>query len=148
MGQSHASFLELAAIEQILDPASRNNNTFLSAVIDMAGYEHVDIQVVMGATDCLTDVKLTESVNADGSAPTDVSGAALTQISATGDNKSYILSVAGTKLSKRYLVVSSVVSNATGAIFGIVSYKYPHSGEGTPVTQAAGDVGEFKKVTA
>jgi trehalose-6-phosphatase len=81
-------------------------------------------------------MKVQESVNADGSSPSDVTSAAITQIAAAGDNVLKVISVRKETLTKRYvgvLVTSGAGTN--GSNDAVLAQAYRKSGS-TPVTQA------------
>jgi hypothetical protein len=115
------------------------------AGVDMAGWDGVMFVLALGAIDGTQDMKAQSDDNSGFSSATDITGAAITQVAATGDNKLYILDVY--RPGERY--VRSVVTNGAGATAdfqAVIAIRYRGSGR-FPLTQHA-DVGELKKVAA
>lgn len=111
--------------------------------VDMQGYEGVLFVLAVGALDGTQDMKVQGDDNSGFSSPTDITGAAITQVSATGDNKLYLLDVY--RPTERF--VRSVVTNGAGAVAdfqGVIAMRYRVAGI-IPITQHA-DVGELVKV--
>jgi hypothetical protein len=144
MVDAHQSILDSVKAEMVILPLVRNNTTVLSKFIDTLENDVTEVAFLLqvGATDCLVDCKIQESVNADGSSASDVSGGAITQISATGDNVECHLSVRKTTLTKRYVGILVTISNATGANVCAEALAVPGSGN-VPVVQAVAGANHY-----
>lgn len=111
--------------------------------VDMQGWDGVLFVLAVGAIDGTQDMKAQSDDNSGFSSPTDITGASITQVTATGDDKLYLLDV--WRPSERY--VRAVVTNGAGATAdfqAVIAIRYRGTGI-FPVTQHA-SVGELKKV--
>lgn len=137
----HQSPADVMKFSQSIDPQSlAASSTTNGSSVDMQGWEGVLFVLQLGATDGTTDMKAQDS--ADDTTFADISGAALTQIAGTGDNKIYLLDV--WRPSARY--VRPVVTTGAGAAAdfeAVLALQYRRSGN-SPITQHA-DVGELVK---
>lgn len=101
---------------------TKNNGapTLFSAYLDTAGFEHVTWIITVGTTDCTVDCKIVEG---DTTSPaTDITNAALTQITALQDNTVSVIEIdkqVGTR--KRYQAPVVAISNATGAAVSVIA---------------------------
>jgi hypothetical protein len=106
--------------------------------IDMTDYEGCCFILDLGdvASTGTVNMKIQRDDNSSFSSPTDISGAALTQIADTGDNGLYIVDVRD--VTERYLrcVVTGATANHIG---GVVAIRYGKRGA-IPATQAAVEV--------
>lgn len=103
-------------------PQVKNNGNALVTSVDTAGWDYVEFHFSLGATDiALTALKLQEAddnstfsdvVGTRVGTDNDMSGAATTLPSATGDNTIYILSI-DVRKRKRYLQPVITVGNGT-----------------------------------
>src|SRR3990172_853678 len=91
MNQSPA---EIMAFSLGLSPQSIAASTAANGnIVDMAGWDGVIFVLLLGAIDGVQDMKA-QIDNAVGFAsPVDITGAAITQVAATGDDKIYLLDV-------------------------------------------------------
>lgn len=137
----HQSPAEVMAFSQSIDPQSiAASSSVNGASVDMQGWSGVLFGLMLGAIDGVQDMKAQDS--ADDSSFTDISGAALTQIAGTGDNKMYLLDV--WRPAARY--VRPVVTNGAGATAdfqAVFAIQYGAT-RLLPVTQHA-DIGELIK---
>lgn len=69
----------------LLDPGTISDGT--TAYIDMADKHTAEFFLSLGATDQTTDMKLVQATSAAGAGVKDITGAVITQLSATNDNK-------------------------------------------------------------
>lgn len=131
----------ICVLPQVLDAA-----TATSYIIDTAGIDYVNIDLVLGATDiALTALKVQESDVATNSttlsSPSDVTGLVYGAVdapalpSATDDNKIYSFEI-NTQGRKRYLQL--VVTAGNGAVGAAVCAKYTASKIGNQTLNAAG----------
>lgn len=136
----HQALVDSVRAVMVLTPALVNNNTRLSKFVDTRDHAFVEFHLMVGATAATVNAKVQESVNADGSAASDVEGASVTQIGATGDDRMVVVSVAKSALTKRYAGVLVTISNeAPGANTAIEAFQWGKSGtipEDLPVAGA------------
>lgn len=143
----------ICVLPQVLD-----NATATSYVIDTAGVDYVNIDVILGTTDiAMTVLKVQESDVASNSttltAPTDVTGlvygtsvlgdtgATSALPSATDDNKIFSFEI-NTQARKRYLQLVAVAGNGTTGV--AIASQYNASKLGNQSLTAAGKgVGAF-----
>jgi len=119
----HAHLAQYSPPELALSPALRNNTTVNGLVIDMRGYDAVEFVIAVGATDTTVSAKVQRDDNAAFSSPTDIPGAAVTQFTATDDDKAAVISVF--RPAERFVRISVTVgSGTTGANVGVVARKY------------------------
>ena len=69
----------------LLDPGTLSDGT--TAYIDMADVHSAKFFLALGATDQTTDMKLVQATSSGGAGVKDITDAAITQLSATNDNK-------------------------------------------------------------
>ena len=140
----HQSPAEIMALQQELPSQALGASTaFNGDGSDMQGWDGIIFILNLGVTDGTVDMKAQGDDNSAFSSATDITGAAITQVSATGDNKLYVLDVY--RPTERY--IRAVVTTGAGAVAeeaGVVSIRYRRTGR-QPVTQHA-DVAEVKKV--
>lgn len=135
----HQSPLEVMLAKQVLNPQSGNNTTLNGSSVDMAGWDGAFFVVMVGATDTTVDAKLQDS--ADDTTFADISGASLTQWSATDDNKAKAIDI--WRPSRRYVrPVVTIGAGTTGAVVSVLAVRYRRTGR-LPPTQ---DLAELKKV--
>lgn len=132
--------VEKAKFVNHIVPASRSAGTVDGSAIDTNGFDAVTFQIVCGDIGAggTVDAKIQES--ADGSTNwADITGAAITQLGATDDNKLPTIDVAvgGRANRKRYLRAEVVTAIATVA-FGVVAALYEP--EAVPQTQTVAAV--------
>lgn len=72
---------------QAINPALVNNTTATTGWVDVRNATGVFAFVAIGATDTTVDAKLQKATSSGGAGATDISGAAITQLGATDDNK-------------------------------------------------------------
>lgn len=137
----HQSPAEVIAFSQSIDPQSIAASTAVNgASVDMSGWDGVLFALSLGAVDGTQDMKAQDS--ADDATFADITGAAITQVTATGDSKLYLLDV--WRPSGRY--VRPVVTNGAGAAAdfqAVIALRYRRTGR-LPITQHA-TVGELVK---
>lgn len=138
MHQSPAQFMswsqEIAPIASAASTATNGNG------VDMQGWAGVLFVLNLGATDGTVDMKAQRDDNSSFSSATDITGAAITQVAGTGDNKLYMLDVY--RPSERY--VRAVVTTGAGATadqLGVTATRYRGTGR-FPIAQHS-SVGEL-----
>ena len=139
----HQSPFEHMSAYQAIDPADLGDGATNGQSIDMQGFTSIDYVLSIGAQGAggTADMKVQDS--ADNSSFADLTGAALTQVADTGDNKIYILSV--WRPTRRYVrPVVTIAGVGVAVIASVIGVRYGVAGT-KPITQHA-DVGELKKV--
>lgn len=137
----HQSPADVMAFSQSINPQSlAASSTTNGSSVDMSGWDGVLFVLALGATDGTTDMKAQDS--ADDSTFADITGASITQVAGTGDDKLYLLDV--WRPSKRYVRPVVTTGAGAGADFeAVIALQYRRTGT-TPITQHA-DVGELVK---
>ena len=135
--QIHQSVTDSVLASMVLLPKTYLKNTTPSTFfVDMRDFDYVDFVIMLGATDCRVDAKAQESAGADGGTPTDVIGAAITQIAANGDNRQVVLSVRKETTTKRYVgVLLTTFNEGTSADLAVEAIRYRKVGN-LPVPQS------------
>ena len=135
--ESHQSITDSVLFSMVLLPLLYNNTDDpASKFVDMKDYDYVDFLILIGATDVTVDGKAVESVNANGSSPSDIASSNVTQVAANGDNRMLVISVRKSTTTKRYVGVQITVGNSVGANVAVVAMRYRKTGN-LPVTQEA-----------
>ena len=97
-----------------VDPQAANNTTKDSDIADASKFRAFMAILAIGVVDSTVDFKLQESDKSDFSANvTDVSGKAITQFSATDDNKVAVINLKTERMTKRYLRARATLGNGT-----------------------------------
>jgi hypothetical protein len=132
----HQSPFELMLASQEIAPQSMAaSTTFNGAGVDMQGWDGVAFILNLGATDGTVDMDAESDDNSGFSSPTAITGAAITQLSATDDNNIAILDVY--RPTERYVRASVDTGAGAAADFAsVLAVRYRGSGV-FPVTQAA-----------
>lgn len=136
----HASILDSIKLMQNLDPVEAGaSNVANGSAIDMQGWSGCVGLLIVGNTDRTVDFKAQDS--ADGSTGwADIAGAASTQVSVTGDSKTYAVDVY--RPTKRYIrFVRTSGAGGTATVVGAISIRYGPSGLIPPTQDAT--VGEI-----
>lgn len=142
----HDSLLERTSLVQTIDPVAAGASTATNgAAVDMQGWDGVVFVAMVGNTDRTVDQKVQSDDNSGFSSPTDITGAASTQVSATGDSKSYAIDVwrPGERFV-RHIVTSGAGGTAT--LIAGFAIRYRATGR-LPISQHA-TVGELIKKIA
>jgi len=134
------TFTEDVRRVQLLDPQTLNNATSTSAYQDVSDAERVVFVLELGATDTTVDAKLVQATDASGTGAKDITGAAITQLAATDDNKQAMIEVQTNRLDinngYRYVAAQVTVgAGTTGATLAGALYLV-NTGD-RPVTQPA-----------
>jgi hypothetical protein len=128
----------LALSPQSIAASSAVNGT----IVDLQGWSGVVFILALGAVDGTQDMKAQSDDAVGFGSPTDITGAAITQVTATGDDKIYVLDVP--RPAERF--VRCVVTNGAGAVADfqqVTGLLYGRTGV-LPATAHA-SVGEIKK---
>jgi len=112
----------ITGFEQIYEqlvagPAVVSTSTVPASYIDVSGFERFQFKINMGATDGTLDAQVKQATAAAGTGSKNITGAAITQLSATDDNKQAIIEVQTSKLDInndfRYVAITLTASGTT-----------------------------------
>ena len=137
---SLATFVEDVYRVQLVDPQTLNNTANTSAYVDVGDYDRVVAVLEVGATDTTVDFKLVQATDSSGTGSKDITSAAITQLSATDDNKQVAIELEVRKLDinngfNYVAAVTTVGNGTTGATVAVAIYGV---GPGSrPVSQPA-----------
>lgn len=123
---------------QLVNPQTLNNTANTSSYVDVGDYERVVAVLAVGSTDTTVDFKLVQATDSSGTGSKDVSGAAITQLSGTDDNKQVAIELETRKLDINngfhYVAAMTTIGNGTtGAV--VAAALYGVNPGGAPVTQ-------------
>ncbi len=107
-----------------IDPQLVDNATVSSDLVDMETRRRVIFVLAIGATDITVDAKVREAQDASATGEQDLSGKAITQLSATDDNKQVVIEVTAEELSAGFthLSLDVIVGDGTaGAYVSVVA---------------------------
>lgn len=90
--------VERVAVAAVIDAQLANNTTLTSGYADYTKFARVLFILDVGATDTTVDFKLRAAKDTSGTGLADVTNAAITQISATGDNHQVLIELTGEAL--------------------------------------------------
>lgn len=144
-GGFHQSPFEELKYTQCINPADLGDGATNGSVIDMQGWDGIVFIAIAGALGAggTLDLKAQGDDAVGFGSPTDITGAAITQVPDTGDNKSYMLDV--WRPTERFIRgVVTIGGAGVAVVVGLVAVQYRFSGK-TPITQDA-TVGSIKKV--
>ena len=128
----HQSPAETMLITQVVNPALYDDTAVNGAGVDMQGWDGVLFLIPVGAMDTTLDAKAQDS--ADNSTFADIAGAAITQYTATDDNKLCAIDV--WRPTARFVrVVVDPGDGTLGVNTGAIAIRYRRTGK-LPVTQA------------
>jgi hypothetical protein len=131
---------ELIAVAALNVPGAKVAGASYSACVDASRYESLMAIIATGTlgASATLDAKLQQCDDSTGTNPTDVTGAALTQIvKASGDSKTAVinLSTASKALTKRWvrlaITIGTATSDAGGLLLGFGA-KYIPASDGNP----------------
>ncbi|CUS05409.2 conserved protein of unknown function [Candidatus Promineifilum breve] len=110
---------ERAAVVATIDPASLTANTYVSDWVDASKFEQLLAIILLGAmtTNGTFNAKLVQSKASDGSNPADITGKAVTELTAAGtdSNKQVLINLRGDELTEGYRYVALSVTTAVAA---------------------------------
>jgi hypothetical protein len=112
---------QLALVGRV-SPQLIDNNTGDTAWVDISKFRRVAFLLLLGATDITVDFKLRSATDSSGTGAADISSYAITQLTATDDNKEAWIEIDENKmaaLGRRY--VSARVTVADGTLGGNVA---------------------------
>lgn len=102
------------AVAATVDSQLLDAGSVTSDWVDMGTFDHVDFVINVGATDTTFDAKVQSADDSSGTNNTDISGLAITQLTATDDNEQVILRVRSDQLNTGDTHVAVVVTAGDG----------------------------------
>jgi len=128
----------------VCGPLLKDNGAATVTYADTAGFNRATFLLAVGATDITLDAKLTECATSGGNYA-DITGAAVTQITALGDDKVYAIEVSMRGSRLRYLKPVITVGDGTlGAnVCGVILLRGGHD---SLYNAAAAGLAELVKV--
>jgi len=139
MPQIRQSITDHVKFTQVLAPLVQAAATVATAYVDMRDYDFVDFVIDVGVnTNNTVDAKARECTVSSAGSPSDIAGAAITQIpgGASGTIKK-VISVRKDTMTKRYALVSVTIgAGVSGAAIAITAVQYRKAGY-EPVVQDA-----------
>jgi hypothetical protein len=124
---------EQIALVGRVSPQLIDNNTGDTAWVDISKFRRVAFLLLLGATDITVDFKLRSATDSSGTSAADISGYAITQFSATDDNKEAWIEIDENKmaaLGRRYVSARVTVGDGTlggnvavAALAGVARYE-------------------------
>ena len=131
------SFHENMLANLVLIPGTIASSTVPATYIDMRDYERVVFLIFVGdmPTSSTLDAQVVQATLADGTGSKDITGAAITQLVATDDNKMVSIEVRDTALDVAggFRFVSLTLVEAADPIGMVLAFSY--KGGGLPPTQ-------------
>lgn len=141
MPSNHMGLAETVAIETEVTARLLNNGQVNGAGVDMQGWDGVLFVLNLGTIDAAVDMAVFRDDASNFPSATAITGAAITQISGTGDG--FIVAVDTYKPSERWVRARvTVASGTTGAQLSVTSIRYRATGR-LPITQT---LDEYVKV--
>jgi len=133
------SFHENMLANLVLIPGTIASSTVPAAYISMADYERVVFLIFVGdmPTSSTLDAKVVQATDAAGTGSKDITGAAITQLGATDDDKMVSIEVRDTALDVEggFTHISLTLVEAADPIGCVLAFSY--KGGGLPPTQPA-----------
>jgi len=112
----------ITGFEQIYEqlvagPAVVATGTVPASYIDVSNFERFQFKINMGATDGVLDAQVVQATAAAGTGSKNITGAAITQLSATDDNKQALIEVQVSKMDInndfRYVAITITAAGTT-----------------------------------
>jgi hypothetical protein len=129
----HQSPANTCAIEQEITARTSNNTQVNGNGVDMQGWDGVLFILNLGTIDAAVDMALFSDTTSAFSSATAVTGAAITQVPATGDGQ--IVAIDLYRPTERHVRARiTVASGTTGAALSVTSMRYRATGR-LPITQ-------------
>lgn len=101
-------------IAATVDPQLLDNDSVTSDWVDLSTYRKATFIVNVGATDTTFDAKLQEATSSAGASAQDITGFAITQLTASDDNEQVVIEIDATELSDGFTHVALVVTAGNG----------------------------------
>lgn len=121
------------------------STAFNGVGVDTSGWDGAIFYFLLGVTDGTFDLKIQRDDNSGFSSATDITSAALTQVTGTGDNLTYAIDVY--RPTERYLrSVMTTGAGATADVAGVLAILYRGTGTSGVGTTAATGLTQYVKV--
>ncbi len=133
------TFFEEVYRQQVANPGTISAGTLPASYINVSDFERFAFVFELGATDQAADFKVVQATAAAGTGSKDVSGAVITQLATTDDNKQVIIEVEVRKLDINngfYFVAATTALTGGAATTGSIVFYGINPGV-VPVTQPA-----------
>lgn len=114
-------FLQDFALAGAIDPQILDDGSLTSDWVSIKDFKQLAFVVNVGATDTTVDVKLQSADDSSGTNAADISGKAVTQLSATDDNKQVVLRLRADQVNSADTHVAVVVTAGNGTVGAYVS---------------------------
>jgi hypothetical protein len=131
---------ENCKVVTVCQPQLKDNGAATVTYADCKGWDHATFVLLNGTVDTTTDAKLQEC-DTSGGTYADITGAAITQLSATDDDKIAAIEVDLTKLRKRYLKPVITAGDGTTGCY-VAAVIILTRGEASPANAAAAGLAE------
>lgn len=116
---------ELMTVVGKIDPQSANNTTKATDYVDLSKFQEVLFVLQVGAIDAVIDFKLQEATDSSGTGLQDVSGKAITQLTAGDDNKIVLINFRADELTVasgyRYVRGLATLGNGSAQLVAAVA---------------------------
>jgi len=133
------TFYEEVYRQQVANPGALSAGVLPASYINVSDFERFAFVFELGATDQAVDFKVVQATAAAGTGSKDVSGAAITQLATTDDNKQVIIEVEVRKLDINngfYFVAVTIALTGGSATTGAIVF-YGINPGASPVSQPA-----------
>lgn len=136
------TYFEQVYRQQVLDPQDNTGNgaaTVPASYIDVSDYERFAFVIELGNNDGTLDAQVVQASAADGTGSKNVTGAAITQLGATDDNKQVMIEVETRKLdiNNDFHFVAITLTEAASTAQVVSAYFLGLNPGEAPVTQPA-----------
>lgn len=106
---------EQCGVVGVIVPGDRVNTVTSGAVVDMARIRRTLFILQLGTIDCTVDFKLQESATSGGTY-SDIPGKAITQLTASDDNKQAVIELEGAELGFGQRHARCVLTSGAGSV--------------------------------
>lgn len=124
-----------AVVDRIV-PQLVDDNSVETGYIDISKWTELVFSLNVGATDTTVDAKIVEAKTSGGGSAQDLTGAAITQITGSGDNKVAIINVRNVDVSQDYTHVKMTVTVGDGTTGAYVAAQVVGLDKKTSVTSS------------
>lgn len=118
---------------------SINNTTAGSVWVDARNARRITALINIGATDTIVDAKLQQATDSSGTGAKDITDAAITQVSATGDNKQKSIDIESNRMdaANGFYYVKLLFTVGNGTTGAVVAGELLMDARHQPVSQPA-----------
>ena len=138
MSMGNQTFHE-RTLRSTLNPASVNGASASSPWVNVSNARRLCALIAIGATDAAVDAKIEQASDSSGTGAKDISGAAITQLTSTSDNKQASIDLETDRLDHAagFGYVRLTVTVASGTTGAVVAGEVLMTARHQPVTQPA-----------